>query len=278
MIYLSAEVVSGLGEDTFWTWFKREFPTSNYGYPTDGNKTDGVLRYSTLGPIPNKNLTTIALCWELLPEMKVKLNSNVWDTKINTTYLTASQSDYRVVASHLSIPYYQHCGNVDIIPIGVDTDLFKPAEDKTALRKKYNLPLDKEIIFWGGTSHPMKGFQNLLEFKKSNENYHYICVWKTPGEASHLEGHSNYTFIKQDVMAELMAASDYLLCCGMLQPFYMIEWEAMSCGLKPIILNDMKKDFVPSNDPRGDIFKLGWSRHDVKKTWAKYLTERGVVI
>ena len=25
MIYLNCEVKSGLGEDTFWTWFEREF-------------------------------------------------------------------------------------------------------------------------------------------------------------------------------------------------------------------------------------------------------------
>lgn len=34
MIYLNTEIFSGLGEDTFWTWFKREFSKeTEYGIP-----------------------------------------------------------------------------------------------------------------------------------------------------------------------------------------------------------------------------------------------------
>ena len=32
-IYLNPEVASGLGEDTFWMWFKREFPNSEFLSP-----------------------------------------------------------------------------------------------------------------------------------------------------------------------------------------------------------------------------------------------------
>jgi len=274
MIYLSPEIASGLGEDTFWTWFKREVSNTTFDDVNRAQENDIILRYSTKGIIPpNIKAKSVALCWELLPEMKVKLNSNSWDHKINVTYQVANSCDRRVVASRLSIPYYEHCGKIDIIPIGVDTNLFKPSSDKESLRLKYNLPLDKEIIFWGGTNHPMKGFQNLLKFKQDNPQYHYICVWKTPGEATLLEGFSNHILVKQEILSELMAASDYILCCGLLQPFYMIEWEAMSCGLKPIILNNVEKDFVPSLDPRKDIFDQGWSRDQVKVTWEKYLND-----
>jgi len=272
MIYLSPEIASGLGEDTFWTWFNREVPNTTFNDIGLAGEGDVILRYSTKGTIPsNIKAKSIALCWELLPEMKVKLNSNYWDSKIELTYQVAKSCDRRVVASKLSVPYYEHCGNVDIIPIGVDTNLFKPSTDKNFLRNKYNLPLDKKIIFWGGTNHPMKGFQNLLKFKESNSEYHYVCVWKTPGEATILDGFSNYILVNQEVLSELMGASDYLLCCGLLQPFFMIEWEAMACGLKPIILNNIEKDFIPSQDPRNDIFAQGWSRDQVKFTWEKYL-------
>ena len=71
MIYLNCEIKNGLGEDTFWTWFHREFPNSSFDTPKYLNNNDILLRYSTLGflPIEGKQM---ALCWELYPRMKEK--------------------------------------------------------------------------------------------------------------------------------------------------------------------------------------------------------------
>lgn len=279
MIYLNAEIFSGLGDDTFWCWFEREFPgVTNRGIIGPKTNKDAILQYSTMGEIEENDAVSIALLWELLPEMKVVFNSNEWDHKINATNQAAGTCKYRVVPTKFSIPYYSQYGNIDILPIGIDTDLFKPAENKQEIRKKYNLPLDKEIGFWGGTRHPMKGFDNLQIYAKGNPNVHWVIVWKTPnekGNADHLNC-NQFTLVNQTTLTELMSCCDFILCCGMLRPFYMIEWEAMACNLKVINITGFDKDFSPSRNPRDDIFKLGWDRKTVKKTWEKYLTDRGV--
>ena len=86
-----------------------------------------------------------------------------------------------------------------------------------------------------------------------------------------MPGAHNYTLVDQQQLSELMACSDFFLCCGLLRPFFMVEWEAMACNLPMVILDDMKKDFVPSANPREDIFRLGWDRKTAIKTWKKYL-------
>lgn len=272
MIYLSAEVVSGLGEDTFWTWFKREFPNSTFGIPNNVNKEDIILQYSTLG----KNKfpeNTIGLLWELHPEMKIKLNSNQWDGVIDKIHACASTCRYRTTPSSLMVPYYESFGKLDLIPIGVDTDLFKPMHNKESLRRKYNIPTNKRIGFWAGTTHPMKGFQNLVRYKNDNSDIYWIIVWKQRGESGHLTDASNFVQVSQPQLSELMNCADFMLSCGLLRPFYMIEWEAMSCNLPIIISSGLEKDFIPSDSPREDIFKLKWDRKTTKETWKNYIEE-----
>lgn len=170
------------------------------------------------------------------------------------------------------VPYYEKFGKVDVLPIGVDTDLFKPM-DKESLRNKYGISLNKKIGFWSGTMHPMKGIQNLLKYKEENPDIEWIIVWKQPSDAGHVDGANNFTLVSQPELAELMNCADFFLSCGLLRPFYMVEWEALSCNLPFVILDDIKKDFVPSTNPRDDIFRLGWDRKTAKETWRKYLED-----
>jgi hypothetical protein len=51
----------------------------------------------------------------------------------------------------------------------------------------------------------------------------------------------------------------------------MIEWEAMACNLKAVILDNMEKDFVPSDNPRKDVIRLGWDRNTAASKWLKYI-------
>lgn len=275
MIYLNAEVVSGLGEDTFWTWFKREFPTSSFATPRLLRNEDVILRYSTLG-FANRAGKSIALLWELYPEMRTRLKSNQWNSRLAPIYECARFSTYRVVASRLMVPYYEQFGTVDVLPIGVDTELFRPLGDKSILRKKYGIPEDRTVGFWCGTTHPMKGFDTLLRYAKENPEIYWIIVWKQPSEAGQLQGASNFVKVSQDVLSELMNAADFCLSPGRLGPFYMVEWEAMACNLEMRILGEVEKDFVPSDRPREDVFELGWDRGSAKRAWVDYLTRKGI--
>jgi len=269
MIYLVPEVASGLGEDTFWTWAHREFPNSSMGAPTSVTKDDAILRYSTKGhsDFPDH---TISLMWELHPEMKAALHSNAWDGVI-ARIDQCQDSAKLTVTSELMLLYYAHYGKtLDVLPIGVNTDLFMPY-DKQAMRQKYKLPLDRRIGFWAGTTHAMKGFDKLQQYAAQNPDVYWVIVWKSREESAPMFGASNFIFVPQQQLAELMSCADFFLSCGRLRPFFMVEWEAMACNLPMVILDDMQKDFVPSASPRDDIFKRGWDRHTTKQTWLNYI-------
>ncbi len=276
MIYLNAEVVSGLGEDTFWTWFKREFPSSEFQAPARLGQEDVVLRYSTLGFHNATPSRSVALLWELYPEMKEVFQSAEWDPKLAKIEECARYCTYRVVASHLARPSYTKFGSVDVIPIGVNADLFKPLDSKLALRDKYGIPRNRRVGFWGGTTHPMKGFEAMRRWAAANPDIYWVVVWKWQREAGNFPGGSNFTLVDQAKLAELMNCADFMLSTSMLRPFYMIEWEAMTCNLPIIIPDGKQKDFVPSANPREDVFRLGWDRASTKRTWASYLRDRGV--
>jgi glycosyltransferase involved in cell wall biosynthesis len=278
-IYLSPENASSLGEDTFWTWFDREVENSEwYNFHSDVFSNDNaLLRYSTFGEIgADCTCQTFALCWELLPEMRSKLGHNVWDHGINLTYQCAVSAKYRVVATPLSIPYYKHCGPVDVLPIAVDTDLFRPMSNKEDLRQKHQIPQDKKVGFWMGTSHQMKGFENLKRYASDNPDIHWIIVWKSPHQRSYLAGATECCYIPQQHIAELMNCSDFFLVCGLLSPYFMIEYEAMACNLPMLNITDLEKDFDPGENPRDKIFELGWDRKSALGTWKDYLGNRGV--
>jgi len=275
VIYLNAEIVSGLGEDTFWTWFHREFPNSVFQEPTTLRDEDVLLRYSTLGflPVIGKQ---VALCWELYPGMKERFGTTIWDEKIAKVRETARYSTYRTVASTLTQGDYQEFGSVEIIPIGVDTDLFRPLPDRAALRSKYGLPQDKRIGLWVGTGHPMKGYGLLLEYARSHPDVHWITICKTKTEAVAMPGATSFIKAPQATTCELINAADFFLSTSLLHPFFMAEWEALSCNARMEIIGEPVKEFVPSAEPRDDVFRLGWDRRQVKSVWERFFSERGI--
>ena len=276
MIYLNAEVVSGLGEDTFWTWFQREFPSSRLGLPRKLGSEDIVLQSSTLG-FANRSGKSLALLWELLPQMRDVLQSDSWDSRLKLIHECARFSTWRTTPTPLTSPHYDRFGSVDVLPIGVDTDLFKPLAEKRSLREKFSIPVDRKVGIWVGTTHPMKGFGRVVEAAQRDPHVHWIVVWKWEAEAGHLHGGSNFTKVPQVMLRELFNCADFFLSSSLLPSFFMAEWEAMACNL-PIHFSDetLVKDFVPSPNPRDDVLRWHWDRKTARGLWADYLQGKGV--
>lgn len=273
MIWLSAENPSSLGEDTFWTWFHRNFP-SQFGVPDVIDKGDVILQYSTLGKSKHPE-RTIALLWELHPEMKAVLGSSQWDSVLAKIYEAAATSWLCTTPSTLMLKYYEPRARVDVLPIGIDTDLFCPM-DKAAMRAKHNIPAGARVGFWCGTLHPMKGFDRLCKYAKENPDVYWILAWKRHGRSS--LNASEYDCVPQPMLAELMNCADFILAPGRLGPFFLVEWEAMACDVPVVVLGDRPKDFIPSDHPREDIIGRGWARTDAKEAWTQYLLRNGVTV
>lgn len=275
MIYLSPEVASGLGEDTFWTWFKREFPDSEWYNNQVPGPEDVILRYSTMGGTPHYE-STICLLWELYPEMKQMLGVSDYDFRLPVIEDCARRSKYKVVASSIMIPYYEQShGQIDVLPIGINSSLFKDQpENKIKIRKKYKINPNAKICFWGGTTHPMKGYDILSKFREDNKDTEFIVVWKSKEYLiNQIERTYQFAGVSQDVLAELMACSDFTVSTSRLRPYYMIEWEAMMSNLPLVNLTTLQKDFTPKANPRQQVKDLFWDREDAKVVWRNYINK-----
>lgn len=272
MIYLSPENRSAFGDETFWVWFERTFPNTSYALPSAYNPEDVILRYSTMGPVNARPGKSVAMCWELLPELKRVFGDTTWDGRIRTTFETAKSCDRIVIASEFSRKDYEPYGKVDYLPLGVDTDLFRPYSDdeKYNLRLKYKVPPSAEVGFWCGTTHPMKGYQNVLRYAKENPDIFWILVWYSPmGEL--INNSLNYGVQTQQTLAELMNCADFQLGVSLLRPYYVVEYEGMSCNLKQRKITGLEKDFEGGDNPRNVIFEKQWDRITCKKLYEDYI-------
>ena len=246
MIYLAPQVRSGLGEDTFWTWFNREF-NSSFDMPAEIGAKDVVLQYSTLGASQVRGGKKVALLWELHPEMVQQGIEGDWSLPMQKIRDCEANSDFAVIASPIMREFYRP--DAHLLPIGVDTVLFHRM-DKQEMRAKHSVS-GGEWGFFCGTPHQMKGSDRL-------NGANVIKCWK---EAA----------IPQAQLAEKMNCADYIAGVSRLRPFFMAEWEAMACGVPYRNLSGLPKDFEPSSDARDDVFRMGWSRHQAKKTWSEFL-------
>lgn len=275
MIYLNCEVKSGLGEDTFWTWFEREFPGSSFDIPKKLNDEDILLRYSTLGflPIDGKQ---VAICWELYPEMKQFFNTSYFDDRIKKVENTARYATYRTVATASSVKNYEKFGQTVVIPIGVNTDLYKPLKNKKQLREKYKLPTNKKIGVWISTYHPMKGLSKMLEYADNHPDIEWIIIWKWNMEELKIKGVHNFVKIKQNQINELFNAADFFLSTSQLAPYFMSEWEAMAANMKFEYFGNADREFYPPVNSRDAVFEMGWDRKSVKDKWIEFFKEKGI--
>ncbi len=275
MIYLNCEVKSGLGENTFWTWFENEFPGCSFETPKKLNNDDILLRYSTLGFLPIEG-KQVSLCWELYPQMKRLFLEDQWDERLKKIIESARYSTYRTVATIDSIDDYKSFGSVDVIPIGVDTELYKPTNNKSVLRAKYDLPINKKIGIWIGTNHPMKGYSDLILYAANNPDVYLILIWKWNLESLEMDNARNYVQIPQKKISELINASDFFISTGKIRPYFMSEWEAMACDIPFVHVGNKNREFKVDINPRNKVLELGWDRNSVKKRWEKYFIDRGI--
>jgi len=297
-IHLSAEGFTAPGMDTFWDWALRSFPGARarmgeyapVGEPAQVGDHDVVLYYAALGaPVESQDRTT-ALCWELYPEMARYLPPDT--RKIEMMRDAARACRWRTVSTSLAVPDFDFAGEVEVLPIGVDTDLFAPRIfEKQRLRDKWGIPIRARVGFWSGTLHPMKGFRGVVDYVRDHPDVFWVILWKWPPtppvEVTPISGTwerrpalpianaVEYSHLPQSDVAELMACCDFVLCSGLLRPFYLVEWEAMACDLAPVVTGNPAKDFVPSGYPRDDVFNQGWDRFSALELWLEYLEQRG---
>lgn len=276
-IHLRAENWSSLGDDTFWCWALREFPGAVRAGRLVG-VGDQVLHYGLLGAPAIDADRSVALLWEQHTEMErevAQICNKSWSTQIRLLSAAAQSCKRRTVATDVLVDDFAQYGKVDVLPIGVDTDLWKPVSSSTErnnLRDSYHIPHGAEVGFWGGHGHPMKGWKLLQRYARSRPNVYWAIVFKRKQDRIpyDLRGVS-VAGVAQSEVAKLMQMCDFALFTSFLRPYSMMEWEAMSCNLPVINIGHAQREFSPGKEPRKTVFDRGWDRYTAKKTWLEYL-------
>jgi len=241
-------------------------------YPNDAV----VLVYSMCGNRIAPGGIKVACCWELYPEMHFFMGDQGAAGAVQVTHQCVEACQHVSTHNRFSKEYYEEQlpdRPIDrLLPLAIDTVRFRPLSTSLC-REKHGIPMDATVGWWSGTTHPMKGFDMVVNYAKENPDIYWIIGWKQPsdrGDASMLKG-KEYCKVPQHMLAELMNCADFALFAGRLRPYVIVEWEAMACGLPVIDITGIEREFVPSSDPREDVFKHRWDRETAKGDWLEYI-------
>ena len=124
----------------------------------------------------------------------------------------------------------------------IDTDTFKP-RNKINLRKKYDLPLEKKIIFFSAQdiTDERKGFKffvRLIEKLSNNDNLFFLSLGKNEIKIKNYKNHKHISFISNEKSSELYSLSDIFLCTSTIDNLPLTLLEALSSGNLVISFNN----------------------------------------
>src|SRR6185503_8262761 len=93
--------------------------------------------------------------WRRLAKRILHLGRDPWESALKAQAEALRGADAIVAVSKDVADWYE-IKDPEIIPIGTDTNLFKPLGTQKELRRKYDLPADKRIKIFVGSTHPVK--------------------------------------------------------------------------------------------------------------------------
>lgn len=158
-------------------------------------------------------------------------------------------ADRIVVLSEFSreqaVSYYPFTkGKIVGIPGGVDLERFRPAEDRSAVRNRLDLPADRRVVFTARRLVPRMGLENLLKAFVGVRESHPDALLVVAGrgrleaalrtEASELGLAENVRFVgfvdDERLVEHYQAADLFVLPSLAFEGFGMVTLEALSCG------------------------------------------------
>lgn len=115
----------------------------------------------------------------------------------------------------------------------LDANNFRPAEDRISLRKQWNMPIDKKIVFFGATSlnERRKGIKELLEafpFVQAKDVV-YIAAGKTEG-LSLPENTISVGYLSEAQLIQMYQIADVYVCPSLADAGPMMVNQALMCG------------------------------------------------
>ncbi|HLC15870.1 MAG TPA: glycosyltransferase [Thermodesulfovibrionia bacterium] len=180
----------------------------------------------------------------------------------------------------LSLTYGYSADNVFIIPLGVDTALFRPMPSLHA--KKYIGCSAKKIVLYVGRIDPVKGIEWLIRaFKEAADEIENSRLLIVGGQYSHPASHENNYLVylkrlaselaleqkveftgpkKQTALPLYYSASEVCVIPSLYESFGMVALEAMACGTPVIASNTGGLATTVANSLTGFLVQPGDSQ------------------
>jgi putative colanic acid biosynthesis glycosyltransferase len=141
--------------------------------------------------------------------------------------------------------------NIQVINHGIDTDIFKPTQNKNQLREKYNLPLNKKIVVFSASNikDKNKGINQIIETADILRDKNYLFIGLGNGKIIHKSNIKTlgYIYDKKELQ-EIYALSDIFCFASKAETFLLAAAEALSCGIPVVGFDiDVVKEFIDEN-------------------------------
>ena len=145
--------------------------------------------------------------------------------------------------------YPQIKDKITIIPVGIDTKMFKPV-NRYETRKKYHLNENEKIILYVGRLNAEKGLDLLLKSFKTIKNEFTYCKLLLVGDG---QEKANLKKIKKDLnlgdiifmdvlehekIPEIINCADVFALCSYYEGMPTVVLEALACGV-PVVSTDV---------------------------------------
>ncbi|MFC1918671.1 glycosyltransferase [Chloroflexota bacterium] len=211
-----------------------------------------ITMFHTLGAV--KNATGIG---EDEPELRLEAERELAQTCQHIIASTEKEKE------DLIRYYGASPRSIGVIPCGVNLELFKPADKKTA-RQQLGLTDDKIILFVGRIE-PLKGIDQLLKAMPYMQNTHRPRLVLIGGDENsqhemerlkalsrnlHIEDSVTFPgLIKQERLPPFYCAADVCVVPAYHESFGLVALESLACGT-PVVANDVGalRDIIRQGD------------------------------
>jgi len=201
----------------------------------------------------------------------IRFGNDFYSQNIKKQKLALSSADLVVAVSQDIADWYNI--KAKVIPIGVNSDLFKPI-DRISLRKKYGIPIDKFVKIYVGSIHSVKGWDIIKKEIKNDEDNFYILVLKDKKipEIS-FKNIKVFNKVSQQSLAELYNCANIFVGRSRVESLWLTPVEAMFCNVPvDVTRTGIFTDWSPeSKNPRKEALKRGLDKQTMIRMWKELI-------